>query len=78
MYHEKSFGPTTLVTDPDDGSVDWQYGSSDRFVPSIIWGTGLNMRVRGLTLFGEVKMPVPSQGIGVSGPAAPLTFGIRF
>ena len=28
------------------------------------------MRVRRVTLFGEVKMPVPSQGIGVCGPAA--------
>ena len=77
LYHEEAFGRTRLVEDTD-GSIIWQYGNSERFVPSMIWGTGLNVRVRRVTLFGEVKMPVPSQGIGFSGPAAPLTFGIRF
>ena len=77
LYHEKEFGPTTLVHDPENG-VSWRYGNTERMVPTMIWGTGLNLRLRGVTLFGEVKMPVPSQGIGFSGPAAPLTFGIRF
>jgi len=48
--------------------------------PTLIWGSGLNVRVSGLTLFGEVKLPVwsaQSNSFGM-GPQAPLTFGIRF
>jgi hypothetical protein len=77
LYHEKSFSATNLVFDPATGA-NWQYANRERFIPSIIWGSGLNLRLRGVTLFGEFKLPVPSQGVGLAGPAAPLTFGIRF
>jgi hypothetical protein len=77
LYHEKAFGPDGVVAEPD-GSIGLRYGHSERLIPTMIWGTGLNVRVRRVTLFGEVKLPMPSQGFGLSGPAAPLTFGIRF
>lgn len=77
LYHEKSFAATNLVFDPANGA-NWQYANRERLIPSIIWGSGLNLRLRGVTLFGEFKLPVPSQGVGLAGPAAPLTFGIRF
>lgn len=81
LYHEKSWSAAMTAQVTDDGIIvapPWQYSRTERMVPTMIWGTGLNLRLRGVTLFGEVKMPAPSQGIGFSGPAAPLTLGIRF
>lgn len=81
LYHETSWSAAMTRQFTQDGitmGLPWQFSRQERFVPSMIWGTGLNVRVRRVTFFGEVKMPVPSQGIGFSGPAAPLIFGIRF
>src|SRR5688572_18711357 len=49
-------------------------------IPTVLWGTGLNVRVSGLTLFGEVKFPMyaPQVHRFRFGPQAPLTFGFRF
>lgn len=81
LYHEKSWSAALTTHATEDGitvAPPWRYSRVERLVPTMIWGTGLHLQLRGVTLFGEVKMPVPSQGIGFSGPAAPLTLGIRF
>lgn len=46
--------------------------------PAFIWGTGMNLRLSGLTLFSELKLPIYSGNAFKFGPYAPLTFGIRF
>lgn len=81
IYHEESWSGSMAMQWTGEGFVTtgpWQYSHRNRVLPSIIWGTGLNLRLRSVTFFGEFKLPVPSQGYGLSGPAAPLTFGIRF
>lgn len=81
LYYDKGLaaGMTPAIgpdTDPPQPYRDeWR-----RFHPSVIWGGGMSVRVSGLTLFSELKLPLPSTGgRGFRlGPQMPLVFGVRF
>jgi hypothetical protein len=80
LYQEKVwFGSTTYTLEPDGtpGPGTMTTGETERLNPFIIWGTGLNVRVSRVTLFGEVKLPMP-RARGGTFSAAPLLFGVRF
>ena len=53
-------------------------GYAERTHPFMLWGTGLNVRVSGVNLFGELKLPMPMGHRGGNFDAAPLVFGVRF
>ena len=83
LYHTDHMFRDRTVTWTDSGFVtlaDRGIGRRQSVIPTFIWGTGLNLRISGVTLFGEVKLPIYSTNINAFrwGPQAPLTFGIRF
>lgn len=80
MYRERyvySFSPHILNPDGSTSRGPAEAGHGERVHGSLFWGTGLNLRVSGVTVFGEVKLPVPRTGRGTFS-AAPLLLGIRF
>jgi hypothetical protein len=74
LGYRPQFGP--------DSAVVVAAGVYDRteIRPTLIWGTGLNVRLWKANMFGEVKLPLPSTrgGIYPYGPYSPLMFGLRF
>lgn len=79
IYHEEYFFGSRNFTFGPDGFIEEgpvRTGRGERVNPSIIWGTGLNVRVSGFTMFGELKLPMPVSGQRFR--AAPFLFGIRF
>lgn len=82
LYHQRSHyaGPELVFS--DTGLVLGAYRSeqTSRFTPAVVWGTGLNLRLRGVTLFGEARLPMFMGGFNRvrTGPQSPLVLGFRF
>lgn len=80
VYQEKYiYSMSSHILNPDGSTSRGpaEAGSGERMHSSILWGTGLNVRISGATVFGEVKLPVPRTGRG-NFSAAPVLLGVRF
>lgn len=82
VYHEDAqWGGYPLVF-TDSGIVQgpFTYRATERLIPALITGTGVNARLGSVTLFGELRLPLYRTGMRnfSYGPQVPLMFGIRF
>ncbi len=71
----RTFLPTDTGFDPT-GPV--QYYRNNETLPSLLWGTGVNVRVRRMTLFTELKLPFYVGRRFEYGPQSPLIVGFKF
>lgn len=74
-----SMGPTWLETDSGfNPTGPIRFSRSSRTIPTLIWGTGMNLRVRRTTLFAELKLPFYTGQFLQYGPQSPLIVGFKF
>jgi hypothetical protein len=81
VYRETyMFGHSSYTLDPDGAPIRGAMttGHGERTNHFMLWGTGMNVKVSGVTLFGELKLPMPMGGGVGRFTAAPFLFGIRF
>jgi hypothetical protein len=79
IFHQAVSGSQAFI-DRQTGFVDIQRSNETLVYPSLLWGVGTSVRVSGVTLFGELRLPEysPSSRQFRGGWQSPFFLGIRF
>ena len=78
LYSTRASGFGQLRLTESGYVVDRVPFRSNDVEPAMIWGPGVNARLFGARLFGELRMPMPVRDGFTPSKAPPLMFGFRF
>lgn len=80
LYADAFSGISYRYTQLDSGylrGTPYEFSRHD-IAPALIWGAGLDVRILGMNVFGELRLPVYYRHALHIGPHAPVAFGVTF